>query len=170
MAKGLIKDSTLTAIADLIREKEETTEGILPADMEPRLRALLEAGSFNVMSGSATPSANTETLNLGATLPESDNYLFICIAEIFAANSTLSVSTNLYTHYIRRAVVINKDGTKSGETSRTLYQGSGTTEYSSWTDTNFGILSGDSVSVADEDNYIYRFRQSVVYRWWYAYV
>lgn len=40
MAKGLIKDSTLTAIADAIREKTETTGTMLPSEMAALIQGI----------------------------------------------------------------------------------------------------------------------------------
>lgn len=162
---GFVNRSTMQGIADFIREKEESTETILPANMEPRLRALFEGlGSLNVMSGSATPSANTATLSLGATLPESDNYLFICTAQIFNAPSKYSMIDGTYTHYLRRVVIANEGGTVAGSIVKT----SSATDaggYAEVSGDSIGTLSGATVFVAADCH----FYSAKKYEWWYAY-
>ena len=64
MAKGLVKDSTLTAIANAIREKTETTATMLPSEM-----AALIAGLTNMKVAYGTETytdyQNTRTITHG---------------------------------------------------------------------------------------------------------
>jgi hypothetical protein len=56
MAKGFISDTTLTAIADAIREKTGSTEQMMPGEMADLIRSiagdgvLIKAGTFQVAS------------------------------------------------------------------------------------------------------------------------
>lgn len=97
MAKGLIKDSTLTAIANAIREKTETTATMLPSEM-----AALIAGLPNIKMtyGSQTLASNTSlgsieiTHNLGVT----PNVIFLAQSGNVYNNTTngMAVSTVLF--------------------------------------------------------------------------
>lgn len=68
MAKGLIKDSTLTAIANAIREKTETTAPMLPSEMAALIQGITGAkvtyGSKALNNGN-NPSINSVTINHG---------------------------------------------------------------------------------------------------------
>lgn len=56
MAKGLVKDSTLTAIANAIREKTETTATMLPSEMAALIQGITGA---KVTYGTVTYSINS---------------------------------------------------------------------------------------------------------------
>lgn len=68
MAKGLVKDSTLTAIANAIREKTETTVTMLPSEMAALIQGISGAKvtygevTYSVYGGTST---KTITHNLG---------------------------------------------------------------------------------------------------------
>lgn len=78
MAKGLINDSTLTAIADAIREKAKIADTMLPSEMA----ALIEGISGGTaLKGWVQPTTNQgATLSLGVELPEADNFALIIYA------------------------------------------------------------------------------------------
>lgn len=78
MAKGLVKRATLTAIADAIRAKTETSDMILPTDMAAMIEGI-ELNTLRFMTGAVTPSHNINALNLGVVLPEANNSVFVCI-------------------------------------------------------------------------------------------
>ena len=79
MAKGLINESTLTALANLIRENENTSEGILPADMEPRLRTIIEEMDKNniLVDFNIEGTGSISRYSLGVSLPAYDHYCFV---------------------------------------------------------------------------------------------
>ena len=68
MAKGLVKDSTLAAIANAIREKTETTATMLPSEMAALIQGITGAkvtyGSKALNNGN-NPSINSVTINHG---------------------------------------------------------------------------------------------------------
>lgn len=68
MAKGLVKDSTLTAIANAIREKTETTATMLPSEMAALIQGITGAkvtyGS-KVLNNGNNPSINSVTIDHG---------------------------------------------------------------------------------------------------------
>ena len=80
MAKGLINESTLTAIADAIRVKTETSDAILPADMAAMIEAIETGVTVGKHYGEVTigSSANQNYIQTGVTLPDYKYYgLFI---------------------------------------------------------------------------------------------
>lgn len=89
---GLVNASTLHAIAEAIRAKTETTDKILPADMAGLIEGI-EAGSAQVVTGELTVSTQTQSpINLGASLPITDNYAFV----IFGGDTPTSAGSLLY--------------------------------------------------------------------------
>lgn len=64
MAKGLVKESTLTAIANAIREKTETTATMLPSEMAALIQGITGA---KVTYGTVTytDNQNTRTITHG---------------------------------------------------------------------------------------------------------
>lgn len=78
MAKGLVKDSTLTAIANAIREKTETTATMLPSEMAALIQGINGAKfawGAKTISSSATTST-TITHDLGQT----PNFILFALA------------------------------------------------------------------------------------------
>lgn len=76
MAKGLIKRSTLTAIADAIRAKTGSADTILPADMAAMIEGIIAGGAIAgtfIVASSAAGAAHS----LGRSLPEYADYCFI---------------------------------------------------------------------------------------------
>lgn len=75
MAKGLIKDSTLTAIANAIREKTETTATMLPSEMAALIQGLSNVKvTYGTITPTKAPSSITITHDLGAT----PNVIYVC--------------------------------------------------------------------------------------------
>ena len=116
MAKGLIKDSTLTAIANAIREKTETTATMLPSEMAALIQGITGAkfawGSVTFSSYNA-PTTQEITHNIG----EIPNLIMF-----FLAGNTINENMTI-------SIFLNPDGTGG----RFCYYGSGKAQYS-----NFG--------------------------------
>ena len=77
MAKGLIKDSTLTAIANAIREKTETTATMLPSEMAALIQGITGAKvayGAQTLAPKQVLSSVTITHDLGA-IP---NIIYVC--------------------------------------------------------------------------------------------
>ena len=81
MAKGLINESTLTAIADSIRAQTGTADGILPADMPAMIRGIGRPIYTGFIGGTGETSA---TYSLGASLPVYENYSFLLVPADFS--------------------------------------------------------------------------------------
>ena len=77
MAKGLIEHSTLTAIADAIRAKGNTSDGILPSNMANAITALSNVYMVTGTSTAANQQYDDAIMALGVMLPDSSNYTFI---------------------------------------------------------------------------------------------
>ena len=74
MAKGLIEQSTLTAIGDAIRSKSKTSVRIRPANMA----ALIEGiGGGEILTGTVTVASARSDISLGVNLPTYSNYCLI---------------------------------------------------------------------------------------------
>lgn len=155
MAKGLINESTLTAIADAIRAKTETTDAILPADMAGLIEGItVDAG---IMSGTFSTSGKSNSAALGVTLPESDNHLFFC-------TDTVTISQYPGTpRPIHCIMHVNLNGVgysvawvvKSSSTDNPTYSTGGLVSF-----------SGDTVVTLNG----YDFYGNRTYDWWYTYV
>lgn len=79
MAKMLINDSTLTAIADAIRAKGGTSAEMLPGEMAALIEAI-KTSTANASTGTFTPSgAQVYSASLGKTLKLNGNYCLIII-------------------------------------------------------------------------------------------
>lgn len=88
---GFILPETLQGIADLIREKEESAGGILPVDMEDRLRTLLENSNteLTVIEGTTEINSGTQRdISLGTILPDSDAYVFIIYKSAYVSTAS----------------------------------------------------------------------------------
>lgn len=96
MAKGLIKDSTLTAIADAIREKTETTDKILPTNMAGLIESI---GGRTIYSGSFLGAGENVAHPLGVSLPTFENYTF------FIVPRNAKWGTNEYNYFCGRKSV-----------------------------------------------------------------
>lgn len=86
MAKGLIKDSTLTAIANAIREKTETTATMLPSEMAALIQGITGA---KVAYGTVTYTDNQNTRTITHGLGVIPN-LFIMFSDSPTNYATLS--------------------------------------------------------------------------------
>ena len=123
--KGLVSKSALTAIADAIRAKTETSETMLPGEMAALIEAI-KTSNAKASTGTFTPSGSqVYTVSLGKALDLSGNYCLIIIRT--AANATAGVAAG-YTS--------NWNGTKRHQTSD--LQGGVTT---SWTITADGSIT-----------------------------
>lgn len=79
MAKYTINDTTLTAIADAIREKSGTTGGIDPADMAA-LIAAIESGGVEVEVGTFVPAESTQSYTVEFEKSHTNEFdLLICM-------------------------------------------------------------------------------------------
>ncbi len=89
MAKGLIKDSTLTAIANAIREKTETTGTMLPSEMAALIQGITGA---KVAYGKETYSVNSAdtTATITHGLGETPN-LFV----MFESSAPINYGRNI---------------------------------------------------------------------------
>lgn len=74
MAKGLIKDSTLTAIANAIREKTETTATMLPSEMAALIQGITGA---KVEYGTKTYSKIVKNITIAHSLGEIPNLIYL---------------------------------------------------------------------------------------------
>lgn len=96
MAKMLINDSTLTAIADAIRAKTETSETMLPGEMADLIAGLEIGSKVQVLYGTTTLSSyGGRTFNLGTTRT-GKYYAFVLVGEITSSAS----ARILYAHKI----------------------------------------------------------------------
>lgn len=95
MAKGLIKDSTLTAIANAIREKTETTGTMLPSEMAALIQGITGA---KVTYGTVTYTDYQITRTITHGLGEIPN-LFVMFADSpnssYTSNSDRNVANAL---------------------------------------------------------------------------
>lgn len=157
MAKGLIEHSTMTSIADAIRAKTETTNKILPVNMAELITAIeTETGGSEVMSGSFTLTSAALVAALGATLPSSDDYVFVCAATKcppYAGHDTT---------YIIYHVLAKVQGV-------TITFGMKTSNYSNTSDSP--VYNTDSILLTDSqvesNNNLF---DTKTYNWWYVYV
>lgn len=86
MAKGLVKDSTLTAIANAIREKTETTATMLPSEMAALIAGITGAKvAYGTVTYTDYQSTRTITHGLGV-IPN----LFIMFSDSSTNYATLS--------------------------------------------------------------------------------
>lgn len=108
--KGLVSMSTLSDIADAIRVKTETTDGILPPDMAAMIEGL-SVGS-EVLTGTFTPSSGGASVQyLGSSLPTYENYrLVIYGATSYAVHEALDGTILDIAVASARYETINKNG------------------------------------------------------------
>ena len=74
MAKGLVKDSTLTAIANAIREKTETTATMLPSEMAALIQGITGA---KVEYGTKTYSTTAKNITIEHSLGKIPNLIYL---------------------------------------------------------------------------------------------
>ena len=148
---GLVNASTLHAIAEAIRAKTETTDKILPADMAAMIEAITASSGINFLNGSFTPSGGGTTANLGATLPDSDNYVFV------VRQTSISYTARAYT--LLWAMIVCVDGE--------LTRSSMWLEYASslgvYKDKFTVAINGDTMSQTGGAMF------AGAHEWWYAY-
>lgn len=72
--KGLVSLSYMTDIGDAIREKTETTDKIVPADMAAMIRGI---EGREIFTGYITGTGSISTYSLGVSLPVYDKYCFV---------------------------------------------------------------------------------------------
>lgn len=105
MAKGLIEDSTLTAIAGAIRTKTNTTDTMTPSEMAAKIAGI--TGTSKMTYGSQTIPINATThseMTIEHYLGVVPNVIYICLA---GDNSLGSLNR------IMLSVVLWADGTGS---------------------------------------------------------
>ena len=105
MAKGLIEDSTLTAIAGAIRTKTNTTDTMTPSEMAAKIAGI--TGTSKMTYGSQTIPTNStthSTMTIEHYLGVVPNVIYICLA---GDNSLGSLNR------IMLSVVLWADGTGS---------------------------------------------------------
>ena len=105
MAKGLIEDSTLTAIAGAIRTKTNTTDTMTPSEMAAKIAGI--TGTSKMTYGSQTIPTNATThgtMTIEHYLGVVPNVIYICLA---GDNSLGSLNR------IMLSVVLWADGTGS---------------------------------------------------------
>lgn len=101
MAKGLINDSTLTAIADAIRAKNGSEDTMLPSEMAGLIEAI-ESGGVEAYMGTVSGGLNSSyrphvvSVSLGTVLPESENYLFVIFGDSTYNNSYVLTVHTIY--------------------------------------------------------------------------
>lgn len=152
MAKMLINDATLTAIADAIRAKTETSETMLPGEMAD-LIARIKTGDvrYGTFMGGGE---GVNTFNIGKNIPEGDFVLYVM-------PSQHAPSVN---HTITQAWHTMIDGVSSGWVS---YNGSGHLN-SMYSAIVFDHSTGDvSVAATSGITTLY-FHSSYTYAWIYA--
>lgn len=74
MAKGLVKDSTLTAIANAIREKTETTATMLPSEMAALIQGITGA---KVEYGTKTYATTVNNITIEHNLGKIPNLIYL---------------------------------------------------------------------------------------------
>lgn len=92
MPKGLIEHSTLTAIADAIREKAKSNEAMLPSEMAGLIAGL--GGGMTVLSGTVIPSGKVGMFQTNCALPEAD-FMWLHIEPVATISES---STSLVSH------------------------------------------------------------------------
>lgn len=90
MAKGLIKDSTLTAIANAIREKTGTTGAMLPAEMAALIQGITGG---KIAYGSLTLPEKTGALTITHDLGVTPDIVYIAQTDDATVSSNTQVVT-----------------------------------------------------------------------------
>lgn len=146
MAKMFINDSTLTAIADAIRAKTESTETMLPSEMAALIEGIETGGGITGKTESIT---STQTLNLNVSLPTDQNFIF------FAQNGT---NTDAY-----RLVIFMLDGTEL--CTWMYFYNSGTNSWQSRLDAFTYDLSKGKITTT-HPNFVFRYAYTWAYCGW----
>lgn len=77
MAKGLIEDSTLTAIAGAIRTKTNTTDTMTPSEMAAKIAGI--TGAAKMTYGSHTMAIGSTTMTVEHDLGVVPNVIYVCL-------------------------------------------------------------------------------------------
>lgn len=105
MAKGLIEDSTLTAIAGAIRTKTNTTDTMTPSEMAAKIAGITGTSKMTYGSQTIPTYATThDTMTIEHYLGVVPNVIYICLA---GDNSLTTLNR------IMLSVVLWADGTGS---------------------------------------------------------
>ena len=81
MAKGLIEDSTLTAIAGAIRTKTNTTDIMTPSEMAAKIAGITGTSKMTYGSQTIPTNASThDTMTIEHYLGVVPNVIYICLA------------------------------------------------------------------------------------------
>jgi hypothetical protein len=110
MAKGLINESTLTAIADAIREKAKTTDTMRPSEMAGLIAGL--GGGAKMLSGTFKPTTKTKTVQLGQALDLSGNYALFVIMVGTPGSGIANTSMDSGKNLMRAGSVVSWGGSK----------------------------------------------------------
>lgn len=121
MAKMFINDSTLTAIADAIRAKTETSETMLPGEMAALITAIETGATSTLQEGTFTVANNAQTASLGASVNVSGDYLLYAYTTDSGSNSKYTAIKGV------RISRINGSKTAKTETMSTSGTASSTT-------------------------------------------
>lgn len=177
MAEYLIQESTLTAIADAIRAKNESSEAILPSEMAGLIEGL-SSGGCNFISGTfignqktiVVGNAPTYQVSLGMELPESDNFCLV----VFFLSETEVIS--IPTDSIIAQVIKNVNGTMVNYSLKARGHSSSTAAYTTIADAyELAISDTDGTSILkskiQENGYTkgLKWVNGKTYEWWYCY-
>lgn len=103
MANVLIEESTMSEIADAIRSKNGTTEGILPRDMASAIEGISSGGADDVAKGiidkSITEISNSEITSVG-------DYVFYCCFDLTGIDFPNATSIGTSAFYACRNLTI----------------------------------------------------------------
>lgn len=80
MAKYVIDGSTLTSIADAIREKAGASGVIVPEQMAAVIAGIVSGGGAEMLYGTYTTEAyQGKTVTLGVTFPDKENHIIVIL-------------------------------------------------------------------------------------------
>ena len=151
--KGLISKSTLTAIADAIRAKTETSGTMLPSEMAAKI-AGITTGDVRIGRFKNTTAKST-TFNIGKNVPQGDFALYVMLEN----HVTTSDDDLIYTIWYKDA-----GGTTSGKITDGVYYDEA---YSYNAAVSISHTDG-TVTISSPQNKLICFMTSQYYTWIYA--
>lgn len=122
--KGLITKDTLTAIADAIRAKTETSATMLPGEMAALISAIETGSTATFKEGSFKVSTQGDTVSIGAAVDVSRDYLFYAYTTNTGSNSKYSLVKGVRISCINgsktvKVEIMYTDGTTGSSSSST---------------------------------------------------
>ena len=160
MGKGLVERSTLTAIADAIREKTGSTAKMLPADMAGMIAAMSDG--FNLMEGTVTLDGYVITeMPLGVVLPASDNYALI------VAHNSAATFSKTSTYFVLGGAVLHA---ANNETAYFVSVSDFGTAVVPSAQAQCTLQAGNSEAILKINNQSSFEWHAGRYKWWYLYV